>query len=61
MKYTEPRTQPETFPSPNEGQKVMPKVIESDDIQGEKSDEAGVDIDKEKIKTYPKSTPPELY
>lgn len=61
MKYTEPRTQPETFPSPNEGQKVMPKAPETDVIPGEVDSDSEVDLDKEKVKTYPKSIPPERY
>lgn len=61
MKYTEPRTQPETFPDPNEGQNVLPKKTLHDGDTVENDPDAQVDMDKEKSKTYPKSTPPEEY
>jgi hypothetical protein len=61
MKYTEPRTRPETFPDPNEGQNVMPKRPVTDDEIIENDAGTQVDMDKEKLKYYPKSIPPEEY
>jgi hypothetical protein len=59
MKYTEPRTQPESFPNPNEGQNVKPIGPDSG-RNSESAESSEVDLDKEKIKTYPKINPPEL-
>ena len=59
MEYTQP--QPETSPNPNEGQKVMPQKPETEVNPGEAGNETEVDLDKEKIEKYPKSTPPEKH
>lgn len=61
MQYTEPRPQPESFPTPNEGQNVKPQKPESEVVFGENGSEAEVDMDKEKIKKFPKTNPPESF
>jgi hypothetical protein len=61
MEHTEPRPQPETFPNPNEGQKVMPQAPETEVNPGEVGNDTEVDLDKEKVKRYPKSNPPETH
>jgi hypothetical protein len=63
MHYTEPRKKADSFPNPNEGQKLKPKGTEVDEnpLEGNDVSESELDLDKEKVKTYPKSTPPELY
>ncbi len=63
MQYTEPRKKADSFPNPNEGQKLKPSGTEAEENSFDRSDvsDPEVDMDKEKVKTYPKSTPPELY
>ncbi len=63
MHYTEPRKKADSFPNPNEGQKVIPNGTEVDEnpLEGNDVSESEQDLDKEKVKIYPKSTPPELY
>jgi hypothetical protein len=63
MHYTEPRKKADSFPNPNEGQKLKPNEVESEEnpLEGNDVSESELDLDKEKVKTYPKSTPPELY
>jgi hypothetical protein len=63
MHYTEPRKKADSFPNPNEGQKLKPNGAEAEENSLERSDvsDPELDLDKEKVKTYPKSTPPELY
>lgn len=63
MHYTEPRKKVDSFSNPNEGQKVVPNgtEVEENSLEGNDVSESELDLDKEKVKTYPKSTPPELY
>ena len=61
MENTQPRTQPDNFPNPNEGQNVKPNQPDTEINPGEASIDTEVDLDKEKIKIYPKITPPERH
>jgi len=61
MRYKEPRILPDSTPNPNEGQNVKPHETDAEIIDLEVSDEAEIDLDEEKKKIYPKTTPPELY
>lgn len=61
MRYTEPRTIPDSSPHPNEGQNIKPHEADVEAAPLEVADEARIDLDEEKKKIYPKTTPPEFY
>ena len=61
MQYTEPRILPDSTPNPNEGQNIKPHETDVEAGPSEAADDAGIDLDEEKKKIYPKTSPPEMF